>query len=88
MAIPAATNGNAIVKFPLPGTDVVLPILLLVTPCGANFEKFYLWAVDREVLAEHQIKRESGTRNKAVGNGHIGAPVIGQPLGLKEKTSR
>jgi len=40
-----------------------------------NFCEIYLLAVDREVLAEQQIKRESGTRNRAVGDGHIRAPV-------------
>jgi hypothetical protein len=40
-----------------------------------NFCEVYLLAVDRKVLAEQQIKLESGTRNRAVGDGHFRAPV-------------
>ena len=40
---PGSDNGSASVKFPLPVTGVVLPILLLVTPCGTIFAKFTSW---------------------------------------------
>ena len=42
MAIPVATNGNASV-FPGPPTEIVLPVLLLVTPYGTILPRFTSW---------------------------------------------
>ena len=62
-------------KVPASGQGRCITYIAVGDFVRGNFCEIYLLAVDRKVLAEQQIKRESGTRNRAVGDGHVGAPV-------------